>query len=192
MSVDVHSVEHATPEIAYELAKFRDNELIHNRFGDQIFVLRLTGIAYIRFNGKLGPTRKLRLGTIIYPFKKLYLSNEIQTGKVLTLSIGYGPLIQFQSDSPLVDRLESTVASGVRVYVGAVATQILAADPLRVGFVIQNVGDYDLFWGYSDAITVDTGQLLETGAMLDDWHYKGDLYGITAAGTTDVRKSEFT
>lgn len=95
--VHLESLTHSTPEMSFDLGKARKNQVIHNRAGDRIFVTSLTGVAYIRFNSATGSKYKLRVGSISTPFQKLYLENEAQVGKSLSIIIGYGAFIDFAS-----------------------------------------------------------------------------------------------
>jgi len=92
--IDLESLEHATGEIPFDLGVARDNKVIHNRSGDRIFIVTLTGVAYIRTKLKSHKYR-LRVGSISLPFKKLYLTNTAQAGKRLILIIGYEAFIDF-------------------------------------------------------------------------------------------------
>ncbi|GAJ22848.1 unnamed protein product, partial [marine sediment metagenome] len=47
-NVDLEDIDHATPEMPFDLGTARDNKKIHDRSGDGIFVTVLTGVAYIR------------------------------------------------------------------------------------------------------------------------------------------------
>ena len=93
--VDLESLELSTPEETYDLGLARDNQLIHNRAGDRIFITNITGIAYIRFNSVARSKYKLRLGAISTPFKRLYLTNTAQSGKIASIIIGYEAFIEF-------------------------------------------------------------------------------------------------
>lgn len=95
--VALESLTHSTPEMSFDLGKARKNKVIHNRAGDRIFVMNLTGVAYIRFNSATGSKYKLRIGSISTPFQKLYLENEAQAGKSVSIIIGYGAFIDFAS-----------------------------------------------------------------------------------------------
>jgi len=95
--VALESLAHSTPEMSFDLGKVRKNQVIHNRAGDRIFVMNLTGIAYIRFNSATGSKYQLRVGSISTPFRKLYLENEAQAGKSVSMIIGYGAFVDFAS-----------------------------------------------------------------------------------------------
>lgn len=92
--VDLESLEHATGELPFDLSVARDNKLIHSTSGDRIFIVSLTGVAYIRTKLK-GNKYKLRVGSISLPFKKLFLTNTAQAGKKLIMIIGYEAFIDF-------------------------------------------------------------------------------------------------
>jgi len=93
--VALESLSHSTPELSFDLGKARKNQVIHNRAGDKIFITNVTGIAYIRFNSATGSKYQLRVGSIASPFRKLYLENEAQTGKSVSIIIGYGAFVDF-------------------------------------------------------------------------------------------------
>jgi len=95
--VSLESLSHSTPEMSFDLGKARKNQLIHNRAGDRIFVTNLTGVAYIRFNSTTASKYRLRIGSISTPFQKLYLVNEAQAGKSVSIIIGYGAFVDFAS-----------------------------------------------------------------------------------------------
>lgn len=92
--IDLESLDHATPEMDFDLGTVRDNVPIHDRSGDRIFITTLTGVAYIRVRST-GAKYKLRVGSISLPFKKLYLTNTAQAGKKLTLIVGYEAFVDF-------------------------------------------------------------------------------------------------
>ncbi|KKM05561.1 hypothetical protein LCGC14_1752780, partial [marine sediment metagenome] len=96
--VALESIDHATPEMDFDLGSARENKQIHDRSGDRIFITALTGVAYIRIRPG-GAKYKLRLGSISLPFKKLYLTNTAQAGKTLSLIIGYGAFVDFISSN---------------------------------------------------------------------------------------------
>jgi len=91
----LESLTHSTPEMSFDLGKARKNKVIHNRAGDRIFVTDVTGLVYIRFNSATGSKYRLRLGKISTPFQKLYLENEAQAGKSVSIIIGYGAFVDF-------------------------------------------------------------------------------------------------
>ena len=93
--VALESLSHSTPEMSFDLGKARKNQVIHNRAGDRIFVMNVTGTAYIRFNSATGSKYRLRIGSISTPFQKLYLENEAQAGKSVSIIIGYGAFVDF-------------------------------------------------------------------------------------------------
>ena len=92
--VDLESIDHATPEMDFDLGTARVDKEIHNRSGDKIFIPELTGVAYIRTRLR-GAKYKLRVGSISLPFEKLYLTNTAQAGKSLNLIVGYGAFVDF-------------------------------------------------------------------------------------------------
>lgn len=117
--VDLESLTHSTPEMSFDLGKARKNKLIHNRAGDRIFVVSLTGVAYIRYNSTTGSKYRLRLGPYSTPFQKLYLENEAQADKSVSIIIGYGAFIHFASayqenfKTKILDITDQNVGAGV-------------------------------------------------------------------------------
>lgn len=99
--IDLESLDHATEEIPYPLDQARDNQVIHNRSGDRIFITSATGLAYIRT--RIGGAKyKLRVGAISLPFKKLFLTNTAQAGKRVSIIIGYEAFIDFAASHSLM------------------------------------------------------------------------------------------
>lgn len=95
--VDLEAISHSTPEMSFDLGKARKNQIIHNRAGDRIFVTNVTGVAYIRYNSPTASKYRLRLGPYSTPFQKLYLENEAQADKNVSIIIGYGAFVDFAS-----------------------------------------------------------------------------------------------
>lgn len=80
------------------------------------------------------------------------------------------------------------------VSVGTTAKQILAANPDRKSYLIQNNDDsQDLYLGFSSKVTPSrySAKLL-AGAVIDGDDYKGAWWGRTESGTIDVRFMEIT
>jgi len=70
------------------------------------------------------------------------------------------------------------------------ATSILAANATTTGFIIYNNSDQTLFLG-SDAVTIVNGMPVVAGASYSNDLWTGAIYGIVAAGTSDVRVEVF-
>ncbi len=81
------------------------------------------------------------------------------------------------------------------------ATKILAArytEPGRIGVVLDNQGSVTVFLGDDDTVTTANGITLEAGKKFiltaemgfEKYFFRGDLYGIVASGTADVRAWE--
>lgn len=66
------------------------------------------------------------------------------------------------------------------------ATSILAADYERKGWVIKAT-DGTVYIGSDSSVTTSTGYKLDSGETLSSSAYLGAVYGITAAGTVNVR-----
>lgn len=79
------------------------------------------------------------------------------------------------------------------------AQVLLAANPLRIGFVIENQGDVLLYVGFNDQVQAGDVSGADRGACLTKFgsfstglvNYVGAIYGITAAGNTNVFVAEF-
>ncbi len=114
-NVSLESIDHATPEMDFDLATARNDKQIHNRSGDGIFITALTGVAYIRTRPD-GAKYKLKVGKISLPFKKLYLTNTAQAGKSVSIIIGYGAFVDFinpsseEKQSSILTKIETTLA----------------------------------------------------------------------------------
>ena len=94
--IDLESLDHATEETTYPLDQAHNDIQIHNRSGSHIFIIEATGIAYVRTR-KGGAKYQLRVGSISFPFKELYLTNTAQAGKHVSIIIGYEAFIEFTS-----------------------------------------------------------------------------------------------
>jgi hypothetical protein len=78
------------------------------------------------------------------------------------------------------------------------ATQIVAANPIRTGLIIENVGGGTVYLGDDSSVTTSNGIKLAANATRElffnggawQFYYRGDLYGIVATGTSDVRVLE--
>lgn len=66
------------------------------------------------------------------------------------------------------------------------ATQILAANYERKGFVVQAT-DGTVYLGDDSSVTTSTGFPLATGQSFSSSAALGTIYGITASGTVNVR-----
>lgn len=79
------------------------------------------------------------------------------------------------------------------ISIGTEAKEILAANPDRKAYLIQNNGSQDLYVGFSSSVTPSrySAKLL-AGAVIDDHHYKGAWWGVTETGANDVRFMEIT
>jgi len=86
-NVNLEDIDHLVTLPTFDLGKARTNEKIYNRSGCRIFVTSLTGTAYLR-SRITGQTYPLFLGSMSFPFKKLYLTNDAQAGKTLSIVIG--------------------------------------------------------------------------------------------------------
>lgn len=172
--VDLESLDYATPETDYPLDRARDNELIHNRSGDRIFVFSASGIAYVRT--KIGGAKyKLRLGSMTLPFKKLYLSNTAQPGKTVAFNIGYGAFVDFASlekQDEIISKLD-----GLNTPISIKDTSTGAA--LSVKLDVKCRKFIEVFVKSSAAATFKV-----YGAMIDDdaYYRESDEIPLTGAG----------
>jgi len=151
--VDLESLDHATEEKLYPLDKPRDNKLIHSRSGDRIFVMSATGYGYIRFNSISKPKYLIRAGGYIsYPFKKIFLTNEAQPGKQISIIIGYEAFIEFASPYSTIKMLN---AANIEI---SPATEDKQDTILtEVQKLSLPVSDHDISTGAALSLTVEVG-----------------------------------
>ena len=79
------------------------------------------------------------------------------------------------------------------VTVANTATQILTLDRNKAGFLIANIGGQTVYLGGS-GVTTASGFPLDAGEKIaSDGHteFEGELYGIVAASTCEVRTLEW-
>jgi archaellin len=143
--IDLESIDHATPEMDFDLATAHNNKPIHNRSGDRIFITALTGVAYIRTRPD-GAKYRLRVGKISLPFNKLYLTNVAQAGKSLSLIVGYGPFVDFATPkeklkTDVVDVVDKEVAAGATHDFLSLSNQ---AGYLKEGLVVSSSTDFSV------------------------------------------------
>ena len=70
------------------------------------------------------------------------------------------------------------------------ATKIFSVDNRRVGFVISNNSNSDIYIGPDDTVTTSNGTVVPArGNFGEDgkFAWKGDVYGIAGSGTADIR-----
>lgn len=93
----------------------------------------------------------------------------------------------------------SSQANYGRVNVGTTATQIIASNPNRLGFLVQNLERQQMPIGWDSSVTVRAaGALLGPtsnssgdGGKIIVTDYTGPVFGILASGDADVVYSEF-
>ena len=78
------------------------------------------------------------------------------------------------------------------VNVTTTATLIVPSNAKRISIIVENEGASEVFIGSDSTVTAANGvKLAEDGTFCEDAGgtrvYKGDIYGITSAGTADVR-----
>ena len=79
------------------------------------------------------------------------------------------------------------------VSIGTEPKEILAANPDRKGYLIQNNGSQDLYLGFSSSVTPSRYSVkLLPRAVMDGDDYKGAWWGRTESGTILVRFAEVT
>lgn len=76
------------------------------------------------------------------------------------------------------------------------ATQILVPNARRIGFVLQNTGNTIVFIGFNAGVTtsVFVKRVRPNGSFDINDHqgiWKGNIYGITASGTSVISGSEW-
>lgn len=78
-----------------------------------------------------------------------------------------------------------------KVTVSNTATKIVGFNEKRVSLILQNLGSVTVYFGPDSSIVA--GQepfLLQDGSLEEDTsggrNWRGDIYGITASGTSDV------
>lgn len=78
------------------------------------------------------------------------------------------------------------------VKVTTTATKILAANPLRVSYTLQNIpkNTDDVALGANADVTTDQGEILPLGLQVSDDIDKEDVYAIAFSGTQDLRVSD--
>jgi len=72
------------------------------------------------------------------------------------------------------------------------ATLIVPSNAKRVSIIMENEGASDVYIGKDNTVTAANGvKMVVEGTFTEDGAgtpvYKGDIYGITSAGTADVR-----
>lgn len=67
---------------------------------------------------------------------------------------------------------------------------VLAANPDRKQYIIQNVGGVDVYLNFGATVVTGTDMLLAAGATFIDEIYQGTVTGKTISGTADLRVVE--
>lgn len=131
-------------------------------------------------------------------YSSLTLFNDTGGDATVELYIGFGDLAD---DLTQLNGSIDTVAispdtgsnTALTVTIGtAPATTLIAALSSRDWVLVQNVGDFPLAIGFTNAVTGNTGIILEpktTGNVGGMWEqkYRGAVYGCGIGGTTLVR-----
>jgi len=78
------------------------------------------------------------------------------------------------------------------VTVADTATLIIAANPYRQSLILVNSSSGAVYLGADNTVTIANGiPLLQDGSLTEDSGgtrmFMGDIYGIVASGTSDVR-----
>ncbi len=140
-------------------------------------------------------------------FYRLYVSNDAQAGKTITLAIATFDVNFFRVGdltsgdiasigevtlNKKVETLERIKAYGAGSYnqvdITTAATLIKAAKSDRRSLVIENISDTDIYIGLDNAVTTATGLLLKANASIEFTYYNGTIYGIHG-GTGNKRVS---
>lgn len=82
----------------------------------------------------------------------------------------------------------STQAAAVVVTTSA--TEIVAANSKRVGLLVSNATNAEIFVGPTNAVTVVNGLVIAAKGNFGDsgkFSWKGSMFGIVNSGTADVR-----
>ena len=79
------------------------------------------------------------------------------------------------------------------VTVASTATKILSLDRAKAGWIICNMGSSTVYLGAAGVTTATGVPLDPTEKVASDGNteYEGELYGIVASGTADVRVMEW-
>jgi len=80
------------------------------------------------------------------------------------------------------------------VSVASTATKIITANSRIRGWIITNTGSNKVYYGPDSSITTANALPLNAGATIlssDAVNWKGDIFGIVATGTEDVRYWEW-
>jgi len=130
-------------------------------------------------------------------FTKFFITNEVQTGKELTVIISNGPDdydVQNATQNVIQEIVKPVITQGgtegtnAAVSVGTTATQILSADADRTGYALANMtAGKTVFLGTTSGVTATNGFPLNGGDKMS-WNGRHALYGIVQAGTADIRK----
>lgn len=110
------------------------------------------------------------------------------------LSFVYRSLIVDSDGRLLVSTSPTKSDSAVNsaVTVDNVGVTLLANNPLRKSYVIQNLGANIVYVRFGLVPLVATGIAVDTNGVLTDDIYTGIITAITSAGNSDVRITEFS
>lgn len=80
----------------------------------------------------------------------------------------------------------------VSVTVTSTAAIKSAARATRLGVLFLNIGAQIVYVGHTDDVSPTTGfpMAVGTGTYAVDEHYRGDIWMVTASGSSDVRRQE--
>lgn len=123
---------------------------------------------------------------------RVYFDWEAQAGVTATFIVaksgfnGSGLELNAPPARQLVTSAIGTTISAAAVSVTNAATLIAAADATRQSVIVQNLGAADIYLGGS-GVTAAAGLKVASGAALAIDKTTAALYGITSAGTADVR-----
>lgn len=69
-------------------------------------------------------------------------------------------------------------------------TKILKANPLRLSFTLVNIGARDAYIGFNESVCTpaqgNSGHCIPAGGAFDEDKYAGEIWGVTAVGSTTI------
>lgn len=77
------------------------------------------------------------------------------------------------------------------VSVASTATSIRSSESTRTGIIIVNNSSQTVYLGLTDAVTTSNGIPVEASENFYTSDWTGDIYGIVASGTANVRLFAF-
>jgi len=93
--------------------------------------------------------------------------------------------VRTRSDVP-----KAANASFKSVSCGTTATLLSGSRSYRGSVMLVNNSDITVFIGYDNSVTVNNGIPLSPSAVWSEDRWSGDVYGIVASGSADIRVLE--